>query len=119
MSKRSNQKLENNSTKTLRFLREKTGLSMRKVASITGISSSAINHLENGRLDIKPRHLERLLPIYGINLEIFKLFESGKNALPQNVEADCIRILKSMNLEQLQASLSVLRSLSVNYRKET
>lgn len=112
MSKRSQQKLISNPNKTLKFLRERSLLSMRKVAQITGLSSSIINHLENGRLDIKDHHLERLLPIYGVTHDIYMLFVTGKNALPQDLEADLIRLIKTMTIDEMQTALTVLGSLT-------
>jgi transcriptional regulator with XRE-family HTH domain len=117
MSKRSQQKLISNPNKTLKFLRERSLLSMRKVARITGLSTSIINHLENGRLDIKDHHLERLLPIYGVSHDIYMLFVTGKNALPQNLEADCIRIIKGMTVDELQTAINVLGSLSTRRKR--
>lgn len=114
MSKRSQQKLIKNGNRTLKFLREKAKLSMRKVGMMSGFNPSIINHLENGRLDIKPHHLKILLPIYGANLQIFQLFESGASPLPQDMKTDCKALIDTMNEEQLKMIYPVVRSVTLN-----
>ncbi len=44
----------------LRFLRQRKGLSIGQLASLTGISRDTISHLESGRQDPQPYQLRLL-----------------------------------------------------------
>ena len=112
MSKRSQQKRISTQTRVLKFLRERAGLSIRKAASRSGVGDGVINHLETGRIQIHQRHLDKLLPAYGSSMQTFEMFASGSVALPQDVRADCLEIVKSMSVEQLRTAHPVLVSLS-------
>lgn len=112
MSKRSQIKRTTMEGRTLRFLREQAGMSLRKVSTLTNFSDSLIHHLETGRMDISNRHLEKLLPAYRTTPETFRMFASGSAAMPQNLRADCIEVLKRMSVEQLRTVQPVLLSLA-------
>ena len=112
MSKRSQQKRICAQTRVLKFLRERAGISVRNAARLSGVGDSVINHLENGRIDIHQRHLDRLLPAYGASMQTFEMFASGSVAMPQDVRADCLEIVKSLSLDQLRTAHPVLVSLS-------
>jgi transcriptional regulator with XRE-family HTH domain len=111
MSKRSNQKRINRPARVLRFLREQSQLSQREAATLCGLSSAVIAHLEQGRIDIHQRHLDRLLPIYKSTPESFALFAAGRVELPQNLKFECIEIIKQMTHEQIRTAHPVLSSL--------
>jgi transcriptional regulator with XRE-family HTH domain len=95
----------------LRFLREQAGLSIRKAAAIAGIGDGVIAHLEQGRIDISDRHLERLLPAYKSTRDTYEMFVAGRVQLPENLRFECIEILKSMTAEQIRTAHPVLASL--------
>ena len=44
----------------LRILRQRKGLSLGQLATLTGIRRDTITHLENGREDAQPYHLRLL-----------------------------------------------------------
>jgi transcriptional regulator with XRE-family HTH domain len=111
MSKRSQIKRITLEGRTLGFLRKQAGLSLRKVAALTNLSDSLIHHLEQGRLDIHERHLQKLLPAYRTTLETFRMFASGSVAMPQNLRAECLEIIDKMSIEQLRTAHPVLASL--------
>ena len=48
--------------RTLAFLRHQAGLSIRGAATAAKTTEGVINHLENGRINVHPHHLEKLLP---------------------------------------------------------
>jgi transcriptional regulator with XRE-family HTH domain len=114
MSKRSQQKRITPGARTLRFLREQAGMSIRKAGEKSGVNPSVIAHLEQGRIDIHVRHLEPLLKAYGSTVQTYQMFSSGGVALPQNVRAECIEIVRSMSLDQLKTAHPVLLSLSAH-----
>lgn len=111
MSKRSNQKRLTRGARVLRFLREQAELSQRQAANQCGLTGAVIAHLEQGRIEIHERHLERLLPAYKATQESFELFVSGRVELPQNLRFECIELIKQMTAEQIRTAYPVLSSL--------
>ena len=81
MSIRSSKKLITKEARILRSMRERSRISMRDAAAISGLNPATINHIENGRQNILRRHLEMLLPAYGKTLELFDL-ELMKEEIP-------------------------------------
>jgi transcriptional regulator with XRE-family HTH domain len=114
MSKRSQQKRITAGARTLRFLREQSGISIRSAGAKSGVNPSVIAHLEQGRIDIHVRHLEPLLKTYGSNVQTYQMYSSGGVAVPQNVRAECIELMRSMSLDQLKTAHPVLLSLSTH-----
>jgi len=100
--------------RTLAFLRQQAGFSIRGAAKAAGTTEGVVNHLENGRIKIHPHHLEKLLPIYGTTLQTYEMFASGKVALPKDLRRDCVEIIKAMTMGQLHTAYPVLQSLLKN-----
>jgi len=112
MSKRSQEKRLTTGARTLKFLREQAGLSIRMAGSASGLSGSLVAHLEQGRMDIHERHLRKLLPVYQTTAETFQMFASGGVAMPQNLRGECMELVQTMSLDQLRTAHPVLKSLS-------
>lgn len=115
MSKRSQEKRITTANRALKFLREQAGLSFRQASRDSRVSVALINHLENGRMEIGQRHLEKLLPAYKVTMATFHMFANGSVELPQDLKAECAEIVQSMSLEQLRTAFPILKSLS-NHR---
>lgn len=111
MSKRCNEKRITRGARVLRFLREQSGLSIRKAATLAAIGDSVLAHLETGRIEIHERHLARLIPAYRSTRETYEMFVTGKVQLPENLRFECIEILKSMSADQIRTAHPVLASL--------
>ncbi|RYZ84103.1 MAG: hypothetical protein EOP06_18730 [Proteobacteria bacterium] len=71
-----------------------------------------INHLENGRMAIHDRHLEKLLPSYGSTVQSFEMFAKGTVEIPRDLRRECIELISSMGLDNLRVALPVLHSLA-------
>ena len=112
MSKRSSQKLLTNGARTLKFLRKQTGLSFRAAAAVSGVGDGVINHLEHGRIQIHPRHLEKLLSAYGATAKTYEMFAMGSVPLPEDVRFECLEMIRMMSLDQLRTAYPVLASLA-------
>ena len=112
MSKRSNQKRMSNGARTLKFLREQAKLSFRGAAATSGLGEGVINHLEHGRIDIHPHHLEKLLKAYGATLQTYEMFACVNSLLPKDVRFECLEIIRVMSLDQLRTAYPVLASLA-------
>ena len=64
--------------KVLKYLRESRKKSIRTTARNTGLSPSFVNHAENGRLDLSPYIILKLLNYYEYSYGEFMQIESGK-----------------------------------------
>lgn len=99
-------------SRTLKFLREQAGLSLRMASQISGVGTSVLHHLEHGRIDISDNHLERILDVYKSNRAMYEMFASGKVKLPLDLRSECMALVSGMTFEQLQTVHPVLMSLA-------
>jgi transcriptional regulator with XRE-family HTH domain len=112
MSKSSQVRRITQASRALRFLREQAGLSIRAAAAASKIGDGVINHLEHGRIQIGDHHLEGLLPAYQATRQTFEMFASGSVAFPQNLEAECMALIRAMTQEQLRTIYPILQSIA-------
>jgi len=112
MSNRCNEKRITRASRSIKFLREQAGMSLKVAAKASGLGFTVIAHLETGRIHVGEKHLAKLLPAYGATAHSFGLFSSGTVELPQNPKSDCIDVIQRMNQEQLRTALPVLLSLA-------
>ncbi len=112
MSKRTETKQITMEAKVLRHLREQRGLSMRQAAKLGNLSMTIINHIENGRMDLKEHHLKLLLSLYGSTQEIYDLYRRGTAALPANPKKECMDLLASFNELQIRSVEPIIKSLA-------
>jgi transcriptional regulator with XRE-family HTH domain len=83
---------------------------MRKAAVLVGISDTYINHVENGRIDLRAEIVGRLVKAYGSSMSEFKSFKDGNKAVPKNHLDECILLLKRMPQEKLAAIYGLLKN---------
>ncbi|MBK9293891.1 MAG: helix-turn-helix transcriptional regulator [Oligoflexia bacterium] len=118
MSKRSSVKRMESANHALRFFREQMKISQLEAAKRSGLSGSMIAHLEQGRIDLRDQHLEKLLPVLGISRGVFDAFASGQTPVPKDLRRECLELIKAMSIGQLQTAHGVLVSLAGQIRKE-
>ena len=106
--RRCNHKVMTKEAMTLKFLRESRNLSMRQAGKYVGVSDSTISHLENGRADIRPELVVRLLNLYGRTYEDYLAMCAGKIELPQSLRRECIEIIKRLDDEKLRTVKTIL-----------
>lgn len=95
----------------LRRMRESSGLTMRQVAGIVGISHVAISQFENRKLDLPDYRIEQLVKAYGLTIEDFnKIIGRTPVISPKD---DCIAMIDKMKDEQL-AALRPILALIIN-----
>jgi transcriptional regulator with XRE-family HTH domain len=94
----------------LKYLREVRKLSMRDVGKIINRSGGIINHIENGRVDLRPEFIMKLLDIYGVNYSNFLDLCKGETETPEQVRSDCVRIIKKIPHDKLKAIKTILAS---------
>lgn len=109
-NRRSDHKILTKESRVLKFLRESRKLSMRNAGRIIGTSDACINHSENGRLDLTPKIIMKLLNAYGYDWTYFEKLVKGEIDLPDNDLEDCIQILKRMKSEKLKVVKNILQS---------
>ena len=83
---------------------------MRRAGDLLGVSDSTISHLENGRADLQPEIVTRLLLNYGYSYEQFISMSSGKIELPQSLRRECLEIIKRLDEEKLKTVRTILQS---------
>ena len=94
----------------LKYMRESKKLSMRRAGKALGLSDSTISHAENGRLDLKPELIQKLVVGYGYSYSDFLEYSSGKKEVPENILNECIGILRRLKPEKLRTVKAVLES---------
>lgn len=108
--RRCNHKVMTKEASVLKFMRESRNLSMRRAGDLLGVSDSTISHLENGRADLQPEIVTRLLFNYGYSYEQFILMSNGKIELPQSLRRECLEIIKRLDEEKLKTVRTILQS---------
>ncbi|RLA61791.1 MAG: hypothetical protein DRQ88_00100 [Epsilonproteobacteria bacterium] len=94
----------------LKYMRESKKLSMRKVAKIIGISDAQINHAENGRKDLHPDFILKVIQAYGYSYKDFLDFLTEKKEAPEHTLSECIVVLKRFSPEKLKTLKTILQS---------
>ena len=100
--RRSDTKIETRESRLLAYLRESRSLSMRKVGKLVNLSSSTINHAENGRMDLTDSLILKLLNAYGYSHEEFKGMLNGEFKIPDHLRSECIDIIKRLDDQKLK-----------------
>ena len=101
-NRRSDTKIVTEEGRLLAFLRESRNLSMRKAASLIGVSSSIVNHAENGRMDLTPTVIMKFLKAYAYQFEEFQEMLEGKIQVPEHLRSECIEIIKRIEESKLK-----------------
>lgn len=109
-NRRSDHKIVTKEGKVLKYLRESRKLSMRSAGRILGSSDAIINHSENGRIDLTPSLIIKLLNAYGYDWDYFQKLVKGEIDLPANELDECVQILKRLKPEKLKIVKNILLS---------
>lgn len=109
-NRRCDRKVMTREAEVLKYLRELRKLSMRDVGKIINKSAATINHVENGRVDLRPQFIIKLLDIYGVTYSYFLDLCKGKIETPEHVRSDCISIIKRVPHDKLKAIKTILES---------
>lgn len=100
--RRSDTKIETKESRLLAYLRESRNLSMRKAGKLVNLSSSTINHAENGRADLTDTLVLKLLNAYGYSYEDYRGMLSGDFKIPDHLRSECIEIVKRLDDQKLK-----------------
>lgn len=108
--RRSDDKIVTKEGKVLKYLRESRKLSVRKVGTIINRSDTWVSHAENGRMDLDPKKILKLLNVHGYNYDEFIGLVNNKKPLPENLYGECLEILKRLDKSKLKTVKSILES---------
>jgi len=112
--RRSDTKIETPQARLLAYLRESRSLSMRKAADLVGISSTQVNHAENGRMDLSHGLILKFLNSYGYNYEQFEGMLKGDFKIPEHNRSECISIIKRLDDQKLKTVKAFLMTFLEN-----
>lgn len=108
--RRSDHKVPTKEGRLLKFLRESRSLSMRQAGRLIGRSDAVINHAENGRSDITPDLVLKLLGAYGYSYDQWEKMLSDDFSVPEHTLSECIEILKRLDPSKLKTIKNILES---------
>lgn len=108
--RRSDYKVITKEAGILKCLRESRNISMRKASDIIKVSSSYINHAENGRLDLNTSIILKFLKAYNYSHEDFQGMIDGDFKIPEHTLSECIAILKRLDPAKLKTIKTILDS---------
>lgn len=83
---------------------------MRRAGQIIGTSDAFVNHSENGRLDLTPTSIMKLLNAYGYQWDYFQKLVKGEIVLPEDDFNECVQILRRLKPEKLKLVKNILSS---------
>lgn len=109
-TRRSNVKIVTKESKTLKHLRELQKLSLIKASKKIGISEAKLNHCENGRCDLDPVIILKIISAYGYSYPEFIEFTSGKKHIPENRYEDCVNMIRRLDKDKLRTIKAILES---------
>ncbi len=108
--RRSDDKIITKEAEVLKYLRESRKLSVRKVSNLIDRSDTWVSHIENGRIDLDPKKILKLINIYGYCNNEFMNLVASKKPLPENIYSECIEMLKRLDKSKLKTVKSILES---------
>lgn len=109
-NRRCNYKRMSKEAIVLKYFRESRHLSMRRAGALLGLSEATINHTENGRKDLSPEFILKLVHAYGYTYQDFTDHVTGKKEVPESLLASCVAILKKLPIEKLRSIKTILES---------
>ena len=103
-------KVENETTRALKRIRNSKGVSLRRLGKMMEISESCINDRENGRVDdISYEYIEKLVVTLGYTMNDWSDFLNG-NVTTFDLKNQCITILESLDRDKLKSIHSLLEN---------
>ena len=111
-SKRSQIKRITRETIVLRWMRRSRGVSMRKAGLTIGVTSSAISHYEQGRMDLPRARIPELLASYRYTATEYEEYVAGKPLPVISVRDECAQIIQRLD----SSKLGMLHALLLSFQ---
>lgn len=94
----------------LRWMRRSRHISMLRAGLAIGVTSSAISHYEQGRMDLPKARIPELLQLYGYTPVEYDEFVMGKALPVLNVRDECEQMIARIHESKLKPLHAVLLS---------
>ena len=107
-TRRSDIKIMTKEAAVLKHLRESRKLSLRRAATAIGLSEAKLNHSENGRCDLGPTLILKIVVGYGYDYSYFMELVKGNKEMPSNTFKECVEILKRLDKQKLKTVKAIL-----------
>jgi transcriptional regulator with XRE-family HTH domain len=112
MGKRFQQKIITREVKIIRAIREKKKLSVQKAAGLVGTNKSTLTALENGRIDLSPLWIKRILKGHGVSELAFKQMIEAKDMIREEIVLEIDEMLLKLSYDRLLVIRQMLISFS-------
>lgn len=112
MGKRSSIKIITKEVKTIRALREKKKLSVKRASEVIGTNKSTLTALENGRIDLSADWIKRILKGYNVNDVTFNQLVEARDSVRENIVSEVTEMLLKLSPEKLLVIRQMLISFS-------
>ena len=112
MGKRFQQKIITREVKIIRAIREKKKLSVQKAAGLVGTNKSTLKALENGRIDLSPLWIKRILKGHGVSELAFKQMIEAKDMIREEIVLEIDEMLLKLSYDRLLVIRLMLISFS-------
>jgi len=83
---------------------------MRAAGALIGVSSSAISHYEQGRMNLPTARIPELIQMYRFTQTDFEEFVMGKTLPVLNIRDECEQIVSRVDAVKLKSLHAVLMS---------
>ena len=94
----------------LRWMRRSRRISMRAAGALIGVTSSAISHYEQGRMNLPKARIPELLQRYGYTPAEYEEFVMGKSLPVLNLRDECEQIISRVESGKPKTLHAVLLS---------
>jgi transcriptional regulator with XRE-family HTH domain len=111
MGKRFQQKIITREVKMIRAIREKKNMSVQKAAELLGTNKSTLTALENGRIDLSPLWIKRILKGHGVSEMAFMQMIEAKDLVSEEIILEIGEMLLKLSYDRLQ----VIRQMLVTF----
>jgi transcriptional regulator with XRE-family HTH domain len=108
--RRSALKIMTKEAKVLKHLRESSKLSLRGAAKLARLSEAKLNHSENGRCDLNPSLILKIIGAYNVNYYEFMELVRGSKQMPVNEYSECIEMVKRLDKSKIRTLRAILES---------
>lgn len=103
-----------NEVLVLKYMRIQSGHSLKSAGRLFKIHSTAISHIENGKMLLPSQRIEQMVSGYGFTMQDFFKMSRASNP-PADLLTDCIHILKKLGRRRLPKAHAFLNELAQSH----
>ena len=112
MGKRFQEKIITREVKIIRAIRENKKLSVQKAAELVGTNKSTLTALENGRIDLSPLWIKKILKGYGVSELAFKQMIEAKDMIREEIVLEIGELILKLSYDRHLVIRQMLVSFS-------